>query len=139
MEQERQQREVEAFEKFVSDYEKPREEVLDPASQIELYRMKGVQEIIQLADHLVKYRENKAEKEKEKIANMPEQERRTLDMVITARRQSRPINIKRVSSSSPPKKPIESILKKEHTQTSQKSMYKSLEKKVSKKLSLNIG
>ena len=47
---ERKQREIEAFQEFVEEQERPREPVDDPASNIELYKMKGVEEIIQLAD-----------------------------------------------------------------------------------------
>lgn len=139
LELERQRQEVEAFEQFVVDYEKPREEVPDPGSQIELYKLRGVEEIIQLADHLVKYRERKNEEEQARIANMPEHERRTLDMVITARKPTRPITIKRVGSTSPQKSPLEAITRKLPSQTSQKSVHRSLDRRVSKKLSLRVG
>ena len=60
-------------------------------------------------------------------------------MVITARKPTRPITIKRVSSTSPQKAPLETVARRLPSQTSQKSVHKSLDRRVSKKLSLKAG
>lgn len=62
---------------------------------MELYKLKGVQEIIQLADHLVQYRDYKADQEKERIAKMAPQEKRAHDMAVQSKRNTRPLRIKK--------------------------------------------